>query len=200
MRPPLIEKTRALLGPPPRRLLDDKMPPGRFPWLRAGHAAHPIWTNRVELARKGFVTMGVIVQANVMLWEPGPHDSAAQVLYAAAPWEEDVSEPLLEAIARECMGLRRATWRDPALARIGALLDAENTWTIGERIPDVLAFGANVRTGATLVPRSFLPLGYLSTGLLPLFVSKDVDYVLPVPWTVWDAELVQIARDAAALP
>jgi hypothetical protein len=196
--PEFIARTRTALGPAPRALEASALPALDAAWLVPKDPLHDLWKQRHTLARTGHVTMGYVIQANNLLWSPSSGDCPAQLVYAAKPWAEDVPIEILRTIAGECIQLRGQKWVDPALARMAALLDAELDRVFDETIPPVLAFGANVKTGATLIPRSFLPFKYLTMSMLPLFVPEDSPYVLPVPAAFWDKTLVEIAGDARA--
>src|SRR5688572_4711207 len=83
-----MEGCRRALGSPPRRFgfwdrrryLDVPTPK----WAK-GDRLMTFFQNQRQVLEEGRVTWGHVVQANSMLFEPGPHDCPAAVVYACDP-------------------------------------------------------------------------------------------------------------------
>ena len=185
----LLDETRRTFGVAPRKVgsWDRLTPP---PWMKPDDPLQRSYGQIEDLLANGDVVWGHVVQANSLLFRPGPEAAPAEVVYCARP-DEDVPPEALQAAAGAAFGLKGRKLADPALARIGAALDAEMDRHPPLDLPDAVTHGHSMRMAIVMVHRALLPSRYLSSNFLPLLVSRSRDAAALFPCLYWKEDLVR---------
>jgi len=152
-----------------------------------------------RLLQQGRVVWGVVIQANMELFERSGEDRIAEVVYST---DGTALPALLWPIAHALFALRKQVApADEPLLNIARYLDAERQRVFGWPVPQSLlpAPGLPDRLPDTLrisslwVVRKHLPQGYLVSKIVPLLVSDACPgHVMVVPARAWPAALLQV--------
>ena len=190
---PLLEGVREALGPAPR-VLDNEtvemLTPTRPPWLKATDRLAGLSRELDLLLLTGEVVWGALVQANNLLFKPGPHDHPALAIYAADRSFDDRPETL-QAIARRLFRLKNTTPEDPAERRLADMITDEMERGLGWMVPKSLTGGEEVLSTTFMVFRSHLPGRRLQSGWFPLLIHHDAPWIMIVPGVYWPRRLRQ---------
>src|SRR3954452_3198401 len=185
----VVEKIQRRVGGPPRgtsflRLLgaDAKAPA----WLTKGDPIAQIFAQQGRIVRDGLVRWAHVVQANVQAFSPGKVDHGAQVVYAPGG---DVPLLGLKAIAHRSFALKGTKPIDPDESRIAQMLTSELERALDWQLPLSLTDGRCVVTTIVLLPREFLPAGFLTINCFPIFADPTTRMATLVPSKYWPAEM-----------
>ena len=187
----LIEETRELIGEPPRRLgllAGWRVGVRRPSWMGDDDGLLPSVRAAPRLLREGRVVWGALVQANKLLFEPGPSDSPAMAIYCRDRELDD--DPLrLRRIAHEIFALKETEPDDPRLREAARQVTDEMDRGVDFRVPKVLTGGPDVRTATIMVYRKHLPHGHIDFGFFPLLLHDDIPAAMIVPHRWWPPRL-----------
>jgi hypothetical protein len=191
-----LEECRRIVGPPPRRLplrdwwyLRLRPPEWLAPVLAEGHPGYEsipgFYRDRGRLLRHGIVVWASIIQANRMLFEPGPDDCPAAVVYSFDPHFDDRPGELLE-IARAVYDLKGKPCPDPALAPLASAVTDEYTFWLKEPLPKSLSAGRTVYSSGILIHRKHLPDGVLPDSTFPILACPEgTEWIMVLPGRYW---------------
>jgi hypothetical protein len=185
----LLDETRRTFGAAPRRVAgwDNLTPPS---WMKREDPLHRFYGQYEDLLANGGVVWGHVVQANTLLFRPGPADCPASVVYGASEGDE-IPPERLRAAAAAAFGLKGRKLADPALARIGAALAAEMERHPPLDLPAFVTRGHSMRMAIVMVHRVFLPSRHLASSFIPLLVSRSRDAAAPLPCRFWAEDLTR---------
>ena len=193
--PSPIDTTRQLLGPAPRKFDSahyDYLSVHRPPWLPTS-AADPladIFINQDRLRYRGRVVWGALVQANGLLFQPGPMDHAASVIWSEDPYFDHEPNALVN-VAMELYQLKGTDQADPDASVIARLLSSETGRGLGIKVPKRFTEGRAVQHSAMMLTRKHLPDGFLTRNLFPVWLDPEpTGQVLLVPAAYWPASLL----------
>ena len=142
------------------------------------------------LLLEGEVVWGALVQANNLLFKPGPNDHPAMTIYAA---DRSFSGRLedLRAVAHRLYRLKNTTPEDRDARLLAAAITGEIERGLGWAVPPSLTGGREVLSTTFMVFRDHLPGRLLRSGWFPLLIHDDTPAVVIVPSVYWPRELVQ---------
>lgn len=146
-------------------------------WLQRNRldTIDPLFREMPEIYRNGNVVWGATVQANALMFEPGPDSCPGAVVFDPNPDADTDPDELLE--LGPCLHhLRDETPDDPAAAAIGEVLDAEFERPFGWKVPPTLAPNGDVRLSTIFFVRKHIPGGVLRGRFFPLVVLPKPPY------------------------
>ena len=192
----ILAHTRDVAGPAPRKIkhlggLVWPMPQ----WLAAdaNDPLHAIYDDQEKLLSRGHIVWGCVVQANRLLFERGPDDSPAAIIYSTDPYFDARPDELVE-IADELF-LVKGEEAEPDLMDFSRILEEETTRAMRLAVPKRLAGGREVTYTSIVVRRIDLPDGYLVDAMFPLLVlPEETARALIVPWEWWSLAMVAMWR------
>ncbi len=197
----LIEECRRRLGREPRRFWFwnrsylTAQPPA---WMK-DHPQDPLWgifKLQSRLLKEGRVVWGHIVQANTLLFEPGPHDCPASVLLSHDP-RADGCPDKLQQTSQAIFRLKGTTPADPILAEFARVItdEMERHW---QHVPTQVSGLSETYNVALMFFRKHLPIGYLPpVGLpYPVLTIPGEKSALIVPGRYWPEALLSAHRQA----
>jgi hypothetical protein len=162
-------------------------------WAK-GDDLHRFFTNAPALLRDGYVTWGHFVQANELLFAPGPHNCPGEVIYAADP-RAPLPPANLEHIARALFDLKGTA---PAAAEertIADYLANERIRVFGLPVPNSFDARAPCRISTVFFERRHLPDRKLTLSYFPLLISGREDGAAMVaPARYWPPSFVRLWR------
>ncbi len=139
-----------------------------------------LFENQDVLFSEGKVVWGTLIQANSLLFSPGPYDHPAVILYSLDE-EIDSNPKLIKKIAKRVYKLKGKK-TDKDLQEFSDMLKSEHTrkW----KIPIPLHISKNIQCFYTtsLILRKHLPFGYIYDRLFPYLVCPEktnVGSILP---------------------
>ncbi len=192
----ILAATRTALGPAPRTVASWEIP--KVPtWLKKSDPLFRGYARQPALLASGDLVFGYVVQANANLFEPGPMDHPATVIFGARP-DVELDIAALEAIASAASGFKDTTPRDLALRRVADALTKEEERHAPFDLPPAITSGLPARMGDMMIHRAYLPTGQLAACLLPLVVSPARDEAMLLPRALWGVDLVRGYLDLAA--
>ncbi len=147
--------------------------------------------DRGMLLKEGTIVWGALVQANTLMFQPGTHDHAGEVLFSVEP--ERVVDPLqLSRVAHRVFGLKGVQQSEPALARIAEHLGEEYARAFGLEVPKSLSPEIPSAISTVLLHRKHLPSGYLKRSIFPILVLvPDPWLAMVLPSRYWPTELTK---------
>lgn len=189
-----LRECREAFGEAPRKLgLWERMTYLRFPtpdWL-SGDALSILFSGRSRLLRDGFVTWGHFVQANNLLFHPGPHHCPADVVFSTDEARDPTPQALAD-VAHRLFQLKGSSPADSALAVIGRHLAAERTRAFGLQVPESIRQKTPLVISTVFVARHQLPEPrHLQHSSVPLVVSPTEPRIAMVlPGRYWSKPLL----------
>jgi hypothetical protein len=130
------------------------------------------------------------VQANVLLFNVGPSDHPASVIFSEDPWFDDHPEALFE-IGHELFNLKGTDQHDPESADFARMLTSELIRAPLLTVPARFTAGRNVFHSSIVLPREHLPKGVLCRRPMPVWIDPaDTGALLLVPAAYWPASLL----------
>jgi hypothetical protein len=135
------------------------------------------WTQN-KLRDRGRVVWGQLVQANSLLFQPGPNNCPANVIYEPVASGER-SYTALPRIANSIFGLKGQRHHDTELAECARWVTNERHRMVDAPVPKRLTGGRDVVFSTVMVHRKHLPSGYLSCSMFPLVINPE-----ETPWTM----------------
>lgn len=192
-----LEGCRANFGTAPRR----------FGWLqkRFLRQSAPSWMqkqpedrlwqlfqDRDLLLQNGTVVWGHLIQANRLLFEPGPNDHPCAALYSFDPFFDDRPE-LLEELGHDFYSIKGQQMDDPELQKISDVLQNERQRPLAVPLPARATGGHTMVYAASMVHRAHLPEGVLSNGLFPVLAHPSATpTAMILPSKFWPAEMQRL--------
>jgi hypothetical protein len=188
----IIRNIRVRVGEPKRQFDPKELkylrltPPA---WCRAGHELAPIYRDQDLLLSEGTVVWGALVQANTLLFRPGPHDSPGIVIHTTEPhFHDDLVR--LSASAKKLFALKDGGGKTPAEKAFGSKLADDLSSFLAEAIPKSIGGESTILANTAMFHRKHLPGGVLSCGFFPLFIHPNTTAVSVVPARYWDSNLL----------
>ena len=192
----LLDATRARFAAKKRSLLFTTARPPM--WMERADDLYGLYADQKMLLSEGRLALAVITQANEQLFEPGPSDCPAAVLYSEDPFfetEEGFIELMKMAQAIfEFKDGHRAGREEMAL---GAALADETGRYFNIKLPDKLTGGRLVYMSAIMVHRKHLPVRHLANGFFPLLILPEKSkYSMICPKKFWGDDMLAIWKEA----
>jgi hypothetical protein len=190
----IIRNIRVRIGEPKRTFDAREMSYLRITapdWCKADDDLAPIYRHQDLLLTEGMVVWGALVQANSLLFSPGPHDSPGIVVYAAEPHLHD-DLLRLSATAKKLFALKEGCGKTPAETKFGAKLADERSLFLAEAIPKSIGGDSPIVANTAMFPRKHMPGGVLNASYFPLLVHPKTTATLMVPARYWDNNLLDV--------
>ncbi len=173
----MLLECRELIGDPPRELpLRDwfywRMVKPKSLLQHGKDGCHEIYRNQRVLRNEGRVVWGVLVQANSQLFQPGPTDSPAMIVYSPRP-EFDGAITSLGKIAKAMFSVKGTTPDDPEVDAFAAEITNERVRSFQNRIPRAFSGKWEVYQSTVMVARKHLPKKYLTNSFFPLLICPE---------------------------
>lgn len=191
-----LEACSLAIGEPPRPRLPAKnemhyllpVPPK---WVTESESEpfSGYFEDRQRVLREGHLVWAAIVQANTMLFDPGPHDHPAEVVYTLDPGQVEDPARLLQ-VAERIYALKETAPEDEELARLAHHLTVETERLFGQPIVPWLSNGMDLELSSVMVHRKHLPSGFLRRSVFPILVAPDPRWVMVLPERYWPTGLV----------
>jgi hypothetical protein len=184
-----LEAARTLFGPAPRRIVwKDHFyfyPPAPQ-WIERDELKR-VYNDRKLILQQGRLVLGVFIQANSLLYQPGTADLPAFILWSEDPYFLETPAHLRE-LARE-LGNLKGTSPTGDMAEVTALVTNELARPLGYRMPASFGEGRPLWMTTLMVFRRHLPSGFITSGLVPLLVRPEESPVaLILPGRFWPDE------------
>jgi hypothetical protein len=194
-----IEQCAENFGPIPRRIsLWDRLTYWRVArpdWLKQNpnDKLETLFLNLGMLRREGIVVWGHIIQANNLLFSPGPFDCPGEVVYSL-DGTNPVDPDELGSIASALFSLKHTKPSDPDLASVANYLTNQMIRVLGKPVPRAISPGLACRISTVYVVRKHLPAPAhsLERSLLPIIVHPKPPHIaLVLPSRYWPRALVK---------
>lgn len=140
--------------------------------------------NARRLVEEGAVVWGAIVQANMLMFEPGSTNLPGNVIYSASKRMDAHPYKYLE-WAGELFSLKGKNIKDPQLRKFACDLADERGRGGRLDIPPALTGQVQCYMNDIQFERKHLPDGYLSTAFYPLLIHRELPYVMVLPVWYW---------------
>ncbi|MEM6328762.1 MAG: hypothetical protein AAF790_00780 [Planctomycetota bacterium] len=185
---------RQALGPAPRGtgfFRRTSIPRATKPdWCEPSDPLSAFFKHQDSLLKRGVVVWGCVVQANGLLWEPGPHDCPGEMVYSVAlDTPCDLKE--LGRVASRLYALKGTEPAEPAAARIARHLTNQFTREFGAPVPESCSPAMRCGLSTTFFSRAHLPGQMLQRPIVPLLLHHKSPYVaMPLPAKYWPDAMV----------
>ncbi len=196
MHQELLQECIRRFGSPPRRLrLRDRwsylqVPRPWWALVDPQEPLHLLFRHVWQLYQEGEIVWGSIIQANALLFSPGPHNCPGELLYSLED-SAGVDPQYLEEVADRLGELKGTKPDNPALFEIAHYLTDERIRVFGLPVPELLSPGIGCKISTTFFVRKHLPGGVLVGRILPVLVLPRQPHVaLPLPERYWPPELI----------
>jgi hypothetical protein len=192
----ILSECRTYFGDPPRSLsLGQKLRFRIYPSLRERLSYDPllrICDDQKKLRDRGRVVWGHLVQANALLFGPGPTNCPANVIYEPSPPNES-SYAFLAPIAHSIFALKGKRHVDEDLDECARWVTSERLRMVNAPIPAQLSRGRAILFSTLLIHRKHLPAGYLSCSFFPLVINPDeTPSVMILPSEYWPVGVAEM--------
>jgi hypothetical protein len=117
---------------------------------------------------------------------PGPIDSGAQVIYSP---DEGLPLAAVREIAGRVFSLKETRPLDPAQRRIADMLTDERERALDWPIPKQLTGGQNAVTTVVILPRAFMPGGFIGLNYFPIMADLESKMAILIPSRFWPDEM-----------
>ncbi len=139
---------------------------------------------------EGQIVWGHLVQANSSLFDKGPNDCPADVIYSFDPFFDDRLDALAE-IAEAVSELKGTEPNEPGQLEVARHLTDEYTRIFKHPVPPEMTGGREVFLTSLMVIRKHLPGYYLQNGYFPLVACPDMTPALLIlPARYWPKALI----------
>jgi len=180
----LIDQVRAAVGPSPRQG-DWVRRPDPPAWATDVPSFRRTWQRTEALARDGVVVWGQLVMANGDLFQEGPDDAPAAIVYSFDPIFDRHPE-WLEPVARQIYAFYEgdeelsddplaACPLAPSVANLRHRVRTGTDHDLAYRVPTMLSGGRVVYLTSLMVHRVHLPGGVLRGERMPLLAERHLD-------------------------
>ncbi|MCC6698235.1 MAG: hypothetical protein IT365_21610 [Candidatus Hydrogenedentes bacterium] len=182
-----IETIRAQFGKVPRsfgflaRRYVRIKPPN---WMDSDDDLMEIYRQQDLLIREGEIVWAAVVQANELLFDKGPEDHPAMVVYCPDRSVDSRPEWLGE-LASYLFDLKNTTPQDAGERQLADMITDELERGLGWTVPASITGGMVVRSTSVMVIRRHLPGGVLAETFLPLLIHPDTVATMIVPYKYW---------------
>lgn len=140
----------------------------------------------------GVVVWGHIIQANGLLFQPGPDNCPGEVVYCLEGRKKILPGDLQE-VAHSLGRLKGTAPRDRELAPIANYLTDERIRVFGLPVPRTISPLHECKISSTFFVRKHLPGRRLLGPVLPLVVNCEKPHVaIPLPGKYWPEKLVDL--------
>lgn len=163
-------------------------------WMRPEDPLRTIIGEQEHLFSGSRVVWGAMAGANDLLFDPGPQDSPASVVYCAGTDFDDAPAVLRETVD----AIRQLTPDsvDPEVREFAAYVCDDKARALKVSVP--FSIGANERLfhATLIVVRKHLPDGVLSQNLVPLLINPArTSSVTVLPSRYWSPEMLDYWTD-----
>lgn len=161
-------------------------------WCGKNDDLHQFFENKWSVFKNGVVVWAHLVQANQLLFKPGPENCPASVVFCPNPnAQADLS--LLSRVASQMFELKGTTPEDPKLREIAEMLTDEMIRTSGNQVPTQLTGRTPIFESTVFVSRKHLPEPKcLTQSFFPLVVNPNRPfYNFPLPARYWSERLTK---------
>jgi hypothetical protein len=135
------------------------------------------------------VFWAALVQANSLLFKPGPRDHPAMVVYSRDPAFDDRLD-LIQSIGQRLYSLKGSSPSDPQERRLAQAITDESERGLAWTVPKSCTWGRVVKSSTLMIFRRHLPVPYLENGWFPALVDPETELLMAVPSRFWPPELV----------
>ena len=130
-----------------------------------------------------------------MLFEPGPNDCPAGVIYEPVASGER-SYLAYPRIAQSIFDLKGKKHRDPELRECARWVTDEWLRIVGAIVPEQLTGGRDVLLSCLMIHRKHLPSGYLSCSMFPLIINpEETPWTMILPGEYWPEGVDELGND-----
>lgn len=144
--------------------------------------------------KEGKLTWGHIIQANVLMFEPGKANCPAEVLLWLDSLDRfDIDE--FESMADELYELKGESdiLEDKDEKEYAEHLEDEMERNFGSNIPHSISQGYNVKSSVIYCQRKHIPNGVLNVSILPmLYLNENPMLTVIVPQKFWSKEYLEL--------
>lgn len=185
---------------PPRLSLIDRLNYYHIwtpPWfyLYPFNGIHKLLGRQKQVYQNGVIVWGQIVMPNEVLYQNGPLNAPAVVVYSFSSPQIATPDALVE-VAGNVFDLKTdklPASRTRQLKELADFLKRETDWGHGIPVPNQLGMGLNCQLSTILVVRNHLPLPRLRHGFFPLLVNPEKPhYAIILPERHWPKPLVRL--------
>lgn len=192
--PLLLSQCREAFGAAPRRFgLWNRYFYLRLPrpkWCHPQEGLWPLFRDLDSLLKYGEVVWGHVVQANRLMFQPGPWNCPGEMLYCPLT-QRAVDPEALGEIAHKLFDLKGTIPRDRQLACISNYLTNERIRVFGLQVPPFLSGTLPCMVSTVFFKRQHLPLRRLCSSLMPLIISpQQPRLAMILPERYWPRELI----------
>jgi hypothetical protein len=153
-----------------------------------------IFRERKRILRDGIVVWGAVIQANRMIFTPGPRDVPGEVVYCP-DLSRKVNVGVLSAVAGRLFSLKGTTPDDQNLNGIANYLANERIRVFGLPVPHSVSPELPCMISTIFFRRTHLPNRVLSSKMLPIILlPKAPRLAMVLPSKYWPDELVAAWR------
>lgn len=188
-----LESCRRNFGVAPRKIgWWDKHRYLRMPtpaWLDPDDRLQQLFLQQDLLLREGRIVWAHLVQANSLLFVPGPNDHPAVVIYSTDGFYDDRPEKLAH-IAKALYAVKGEEQSDPDMQAFSTMLASEIAREMRLPVPRSLTGDTAVFCTEVLVARRHLQYAVLRWSQFPLLIHPSTSSTMILPSRYWAPEVL----------
>ncbi|MCX9155647.1 hypothetical protein OPU71_05855 [Niveibacterium sp. 24ML] len=162
-------------------------------WMKPQDPLFGFFEKQVVLLNEGRIVWAALVQANRLLFSPGPDDCPADLVWSDDPYF-DTRPQELRGIGRRISQLKNTTPSNPEERKIAEQITDEVTRSLGWKLPRSLT-DRDVYSTTFMVFRKHIPNGTLTAGCFPILTHPSTQFVMIVPFEFWPIDLIRLWKD-----
>jgi hypothetical protein len=149
-----------------------------------------VYRDQGKLVREGIVALGLLVQANSLLFKKGEANNApANVLYMTE-WEVDDPVQRLAEVAQKIYSLKDSEPDDAEEQKFARMVSYGHGRDFRVSVPPSLSGELDATYTTIMIHRKHLPYGYLTGGYFPLLVHQESRAAMILPARYWPDEII----------
>ena len=149
-----------------------------------------IYRDQEKLLHEGTVALGVLVQANNLLFEKRAANNAPANVVYMTEWEVDDPVRRLAEVAQKIYLMKGSEPEDAEERKLAGMVSYERGRDFRISVPASLSEGLDITYTTIMVHRKHLPYGYLTGGYFPLLVHQESRAAMILPARYWPDEII----------
>ncbi len=162
-------------------------------WLKETDGLTQFFDQQALLLTEGHIVWGALVQANELLFKPGPDNCPALLVHSPDGYFDSRPQELRQ-VGSKFFSLKDTTPTDLELQEVARLVTDEMDRSMGFALPKVFSPKA-IQSAAFMVFRQHLPTGVLSASVFPILTHPSTPAVMMVPFEFWPIELIVLWKE-----
>lgn len=155
-------------------------------WMSANDPLTEQYRQQLKLLNHGHIVWAAVVQANSLLFQDGPLDHPAHIIYSPSQDFDDNPEYLSE-VASKIYSLKNTVPDDIQLSELAEMVTNEQERGLDWQLPSALT-NSPIRSTTFVFTREHSPNRKLTMNIIPILIHPSTSVCMLVPFVFWTSE------------